>query len=314
MVQGRAALGRTVDHVAYDVKKTDGTQRRHQSTYTTSGVELDLSLGNRALNPLRLGHVTEEAFDESCTEQNGAKTEIQEAYKSDGIDLGIGFAKHLESETSAATTSVEGGVSTTHEAFQGSEYGFRTGLVNHSHAEGNFHEGTLCKDHSWTSKDGVRHHESLQESYSGMETRGHTTGFFGLVDFGTSVTRGGDFISEKHSGNSSTFFKDGQKIESVREEVTHSQGTKHTHTMVVSCQKTLQCTKLLKNTKPLKVKGKLPPEMFIARLMANMLGMVGPNLRMAHGSHRSETMQRTQFQSVPNLAVLSTCLCLAGQV
>jgi len=27
-----------------------------------------------------------------------------------------------------------------------------------------------------------------------------------------------------------------------------------------------------------------------------------------------ETMQRTQFQSVPNLAVLSTCLCLAGQV
>jgi hypothetical protein len=63
-----------------------------------------------------------------------------------------------------------------------------------------------------------------------METRGHTTGFFGLVDFGTSVTRGGDFISEKHSGNSSTFFKDGQKIESVREEVTHGQGTKHTHT------------------------------------------------------------------------------------
>ena len=27
-----------------------------------------------------------------------------------------------------------------------------------------------------------------------------------------------------------------------------------------------------------------------------------------------ETMQRTQFQSGPNLAVLSTCLCLAGQV
>ena len=229
VVQGRAALGRTVDHVAYDVKKADGTQRRHQATYTTSGVELDLSLGNGTLNPLRLGHVTEESLDESCTEQNGAKTEIQEAHKSDGIDLGIGFAKHLESETSAATTSAEGGVSTTHEAFQGSEYGFRTGLVNHSHAEGNFHEGTLCKDHSWTSKDGVRHHESLQESYSGMETRGHTTGFFGLVDLGTSVTRGGDFISEKHSGNSSTFFKDGQKIESKREEVTHSHGTKHTH-------------------------------------------------------------------------------------
>eukprot|EP00438_Fugacium_kawagutii_P005949 Skav231309 [mRNA] locus=scaffold1116:13180:20382:- [translate_table: standard] len=229
VIQARAALGHTVDKVCKEVNGPDGSQKRHQATYETSGVELQLSLGNRALGPLQLGCVNENSVDTSRAEHDGVKTEAEEVQTKHGLDLGLLFAKHVDSNTTTMTTSAEAGVSTEHEAFQGEEVGIRLGILNHSNASGHFETDVSCPDHSWTSQDGVEHHESLQEHFNGVETRDHTTACFGIFDCGTSVSQTGEMISEKHSGTLSHGLKDGQTIDAQREEVTLCEGTKQTH-------------------------------------------------------------------------------------